>query len=226
VHFHKLIWAYQMGVVDSAIWRAQKGGLRDALRFCRTNLCQCVADYIKRMLEDPHNGLINRAARALAGNAVSSQIPTHVDVWEKTQDSMNRANKLYEQYCGGGGPPHPQYEAYKARAFPGQAEWEAANGRPMPEYSDEYPPPLSTRIWNALPSARQVCVGTFTGAGGLVGGIGGAVLGGGGGAAGGTLVAPGFGTIGGGAIGAWEGGALGGAGGAALGYGIGDYLCR
>lgn len=215
-----------MGVVDKAIWTATKGGLRDALRFCRTNLCQCVADYIGGLLEDPHNGLINRAARALAPGAVSSQIARHIKPWNDTRDSMNKAKEFYDKHCGGGGPPHPQYDAYKNREFPGQAEWEQANGRPMPEWSDEYPQPLTSRIWNALPSARQVCVGAWTGAGGLVGGAGGVIVGGGGGAAGGTLVAPGVGTIGGAGVGAWQGGAIGGAGGAAVGYGIGDYLCR
>ncbi|MGL5010415.1 MAG: hypothetical protein ACRC6I_11070 [Paracoccaceae bacterium] len=139
---------------------------------------------------------------------------------------MINAKAFYDQHCGGGGPPHPQYEAYATREFPGQAEWESANGRPMPEWSDEYPQPLSSRIWNALPSARQVCVGTNTFIGGALGGIGGGIGGGLLGAGGGTLVAPGVGTLGGGAAGVWEGAALGGTLGAAYGYGVGQTLCR
>lgn len=215
-----------MGVVDKSVWSAQKGGLRDALKFCRTNLCQCVSDYIKGLLEHPHNGLINREARGLAGNAVSSQIGPHQKPWTETQNSLKNANNFYNQHCGGGGPPHPRVNEYLDKPFPTQADWERANGRPMPEWSDEYPQPLTSRIWNALPSASQVCTGAFTGAGAIGGGLGGAILGGGAGAGGGTLVAPGFGTVGGGAIGAWEGGALGGAAGATFGYGVGSWLCN
>ncbi|MEJ6402742.1 hypothetical protein [Yoonia sp. 2307UL14-13] len=176
-------------------------------------------------MEGPHEGLINRLARGLAPNAVSSQIPNHVRPWNETRSSLQRANDFYNQHCGGP-PPHPKIDEYLAKDFPTQAEWEDLHGRPMPEYSDEYPPPLTQRIWNALPSAEQVCVGTFTGGGTLIGGAGGFVLGGGGGAAGGTLVAPGVGTVGGAAVGAYQGAALGGAGGAAVGYGLGDWLCR
>lgn len=215
-----------MGVVPSSIWRGTDGGLRKALKNCQTNLCQCVSDYIKRLMEDPHGGMINRASRALAGNAVSSQIPGHQQAWNEAQSGLKNANNFYNQHCGGGGPPHPQINEYLNRPFPGQAEWERVNGRPMPEWSDEYPQPLTSRIWNALPSASQVCTGAFTGAGAIGGGLGGAILGGGAGAGGGTLVAPGVGTIGGGAIGAWEGGALGGAAGAAAGYGLGSWLCN
>lgn len=215
-----------MGVVDKSIWSAQKGGLRDALRFCQTNLCECVADYIKKLLEDPHGGLINRAARALADTAVSSQIARHIPPWNQTRGSLVAAMEFYRQNCGGRGPAHPEAEKYARMNFPGQTEWEAKHGKPMPEWSDEYPQPLSSRIWNALPSASQVCTGAFTGAGAIGGGLGGAVLGGGAGAGGGTLVLPGFGTIGGGAIGVAEGGALGATAGAAAGYGFGSWLCN
>lgn len=211
---------YQNGRGRKAIWKAEKGALRKALRNCQTDMCTCVAEHIRKLMEDPHDGLVNRLARGLAGNAVSSQIPGHVTAWDQGKTSLKKANDFYDQHCGGP-PPHPQVEE-----FPTKEEWQALHGRPMPGYSEEFPPPLTRRIWDALPSAEQVCVGGFTDAGGALGGAGGFILGGGGGAIAGTAVTPGAGTIGGGVVGAWEGAAVLGAGGATVGYGIGDWLCR
>jgi len=182
-------------------------------------------------MEDPHNGLVNRIRRGLAPNAVSSQIEPHQKPYRETQGSLRQADDFYKKNgCGGGGPSHSLVDEYLERPFPSQADWEKENGRPMPEYSPEFPQPVMERVgkavWNALPSAEAVCMGTFTAGGTAIGGAGGFVGGGLVGAGGGTLVAPGIGTVAGGATFAVEGAVLGGTAGTAIGYGVGDYLCR
>jgi hypothetical protein len=128
------------------LWRASKAGdaplqsgaLKNHLKYCRENICECISTFMQKQ-NGGGSGLAERFARMMGPNAVQTGIPTHVDQIQGRQDAMQEAMRAYEdQGCGGPGAPQhapvPQGALDNMnRPIPTQEDWEAENGRPMPE---------------------------------------------------------------------------------------------
>lgn len=116
----------------------RSNALKDHLKLCRTNICQCISTFMERM-NNGRSGLTERFERMMGENAVQSGIPTHADQISGRQGAMEEAMEIYDdQGCGGPGAPAHSAISQSAldnmtRPIPTVEDWEEQHGRPMPE---------------------------------------------------------------------------------------------
>jgi hypothetical protein len=110
----------------------QSNGLKEKLKKCKTNICECIKEFIENGINNPHGGLRARFARMLDGNAVQSGIASHAAEIDAVKRGVQEAKDLYDNNgCPSGGLPAETAE-YLNKPIPTAADWERANGRPMP----------------------------------------------------------------------------------------------
>lgn len=126
-------------MVGREIWgNVNSGALKKHLKACGQNVCECISSFMERM-NSGRSGLDERFDRMLGPNAVQSGIPTHADQIDGRQRAMREAMDIYDdQGCGGpGAPAHTPVPSSALenmnRPIPTVEDWEAENGRPMPE---------------------------------------------------------------------------------------------
>jgi hypothetical protein len=127
-------WVNSLGVVDKSIWENTHKSLRDALKTCRTSLCQCLAEFIDKMMEGG-DGLIQRWDNMTNQYASQDKIAGHWVQVEGRQRRIKEAKDLYDNNgCGGGNHAlHPRMdELLDKRESDAMPEFKRRWGTDMP----------------------------------------------------------------------------------------------
>ncbi len=123
-----------MGVVPKEIWSQTSGSLRTALKNCQTNICECLADFIKSMLEGG-DGMISRWDNMTNQFASLDKMDGHWTQFDGRQRQARAAKDIYDDSgCGGGAYAlHPRLEEFLAKTKEGAlAEYRQRWGTAMP----------------------------------------------------------------------------------------------
>jgi hypothetical protein len=124
----------RVGVVDKSIWSNTKGALRDALKNCKTNICECLANFINSMMEGG-DGLIQRWDNMTNQYASRDQMGGHWTQMEGRQRRIEEARDIYNNSgCGGGNYAlHPRMqEMLDKRESDALSEFKRRWGTDMP----------------------------------------------------------------------------------------------
>jgi hypothetical protein len=102
-----------VGVVPKSIWENTTKALRDALKKCQTNICECLADFIKSQLEGG-DGMIDRWDNMTNQFASRDKLDGHWAQFEGRQRQVQKAKDLYNNSgCGGGAHAlHPRMDEF------------------------------------------------------------------------------------------------------------------
>jgi hypothetical protein len=124
--------------------------IKDRLKACKTNFCECLREFIENAINEPHGGLRARFERMLAPKSVSSEIERHKVEINAVKRGLSEAIKLYEDNgCPSGGLP-ADAKQYLNMPVPTQADWEKINGRPMPEFEPASESYFDLKYWEKV----------------------------------------------------------------------------